>query len=147
GPVMEFLHFGLKVDDIAATSGLLGRLLGVSFEPIEEYAIELDFAGGPEAGRTLVTHGLTERGVEIELVQAIDGRVPDTEVLGTSGSMAATSVRTPCSYWAENDSPSTYGCTARIAGYSSGTGAVPLPTTSTRSVLTSDRSMRNAGLM
>jgi catechol 2,3-dioxygenase-like lactoylglutathione lyase family enzyme len=80
---MEFLHFGLKVDDISATSGLLGRLLGVSFEPIEQYAIELDFVGGPEPGRTLVTHGLTEHGVEIELVQAIDGRVPDTEVLGT----------------------------------------------------------------
>ncbi len=80
---MEFLHFGMKVDDIAATSGLLGRLLGVSFEAIKEYAIELDFAGRPEQGRTLVTHGLTEGGVEIELVQAIEGRVPDTEVLAT----------------------------------------------------------------
>jgi hypothetical protein len=79
---MEFLHFGMKVDDIRASSDLLGRLLGISWEPITEYAIELDFAGRVEPGRTLVSHGLTEAGVEIEMVQSIDGRTPDERVLG-----------------------------------------------------------------
>ena len=79
---MQFLHFGMKVDDIEASSRLFGSLLGISWEPVKEYALELDFAGQLESGRTLVTHGLTESGVEIEMVQAVSGRSPDTEVLG-----------------------------------------------------------------
>lgn len=79
---MEFLHFGMRVDDIAATSDLFGRLLGISWEPIKEYAIDLEFVDAAEHGRTLVTHGLTEGGVEIELVQVLAGRAPDSEVLG-----------------------------------------------------------------
>jgi catechol 2,3-dioxygenase-like lactoylglutathione lyase family enzyme len=79
---MKFLHFGLRVDNIAASSELFGATLGISWEPIKEYAVELDFAGRSESGRSLVTHGLTDGGVEIEMVQALSGRSPDTEVLG-----------------------------------------------------------------
>ncbi len=79
---MEFLHFGMKVDDIRASSQLLGRVLGIEWEPIKEYAVELDFAGQPEPGRTLVSHGLAEGGVEIEMVQSLEGRSPDEQVLG-----------------------------------------------------------------
>jgi len=79
---MQFLHFGMMVDDVDVSSRLFGSLLGISWEPVKEYAIELDFAGRSEPGRTLVTHGLTEAGVEIEMVQALEGRSPDTQVLG-----------------------------------------------------------------
>ena len=80
---MEFLHFGMKVDDIASSSGLFGALLGISWEPVKEYAVELDFAGQPEPGRTLVTHGWTQSGVEVEMVQPLTGRSPDVEILGS----------------------------------------------------------------
>src|SRR3954451_22376245 len=72
----------MKVDDVQASSQLFGSLLGMEWEPVKEYAIDLDFAGRPEPGRTLVTHGLTADGVEVEMVQALAGRSPDTEVLG-----------------------------------------------------------------
>src|SRR4051794_30256469 len=79
---MEFLHFGMRVTDVERSSALFGALLGMTWEPIKEYDVELDFAGEAERGRTLVTHGLTEDGVEIEMVQALTGRSPDSAVLG-----------------------------------------------------------------
>src|SRR3954454_3183243 len=72
----------MRVDDVQASSQLFGSLLGLTWEPVKEYAVELDFAGTPEPGRSLVTHGLTADGVEVEMVQALAGRSPDTQVLG-----------------------------------------------------------------
>src|SRR3954452_4469468 len=73
----------MKVDDIDSSSQLFGALLGMTWEPVKEYSVELDYAGQPENGRTLVTHGLTPAGVEVEMVQTLSGRSPDTDVLGT----------------------------------------------------------------
>jgi hypothetical protein len=79
---MEFLHFGMKVDDISSSTGLFGALLGISWGPVSEHSVELDFAGQPEPSRTLVAHGVTASGVEIEMVQTLTGRSPDVELLG-----------------------------------------------------------------
>jgi catechol 2,3-dioxygenase-like lactoylglutathione lyase family enzyme len=79
---MEFLHFGMKVNDIETSSTLYGSLLGISWEAVKEYAVDLDFAGTTESGRSLVSHGLTAGGVEIEMVQVLAGRSPDTDALG-----------------------------------------------------------------
>ena len=79
---MEFLHFGMKVDDLRTSAAMFEQLLDITWEPVKEHAVELEFADGRHVGRSLVTHGLTASGVEIEMVQAIEGRSPDVEALG-----------------------------------------------------------------
>jgi hypothetical protein len=79
---MEFLHFGMKVDDIQASAAMFEQLLDITWEPVKEHAVELEFADGRHRGRSLVTHGLTPGGVEIEMVETIEGRSPDIEALG-----------------------------------------------------------------
>ena len=79
---MQFLHFGMKVDDIKASTAVFEQLLDITWEPVKEHAVELEFADGRHLGRSLVTHGLTHSGVEIELVEPLEGRSPDIEALG-----------------------------------------------------------------
>ena len=79
---MDFLHFGMRVNDIHATSALLQQVLDVTCEPVKQYTVDLDYGAGPVQSTSLVTHALTRDNTEIELVQALDGPSPDSEVLG-----------------------------------------------------------------
>lgn len=79
---MQFLHFGMRVNDIRRSSELLHDLVGISWEPVKEYVTTSGAGDSTEEARSLVTHGLTADGVEIEMVQSLEGPSPDTFVLG-----------------------------------------------------------------
>ncbi len=80
---MEFLQVGLKVDDIHRTSEMYGALFGIEWEPVREYTLDdATLHGQVTPSRSLVTHGRTSTGVEIELVQVLDGHTADEVVLG-----------------------------------------------------------------
>lgn len=77
----RLLHFGFKVHDIERTMQAYHDLFGIEWDPVAEYAIP---NGGEDAAptRSKVTHGKTGDGVEIELVQSIEGAPVDDHVLG-----------------------------------------------------------------
>jgi len=81
---MEFLHVGMMVSDIDRSIAFYRDVLGIKWEPVKEYRLEGGtFRGEPaEPSRTLVSHGLTPSGVEIEMVQALEGQIPDHLALG-----------------------------------------------------------------
>lgn len=80
---MDFLHVGMKVTDIRASSALFAELFGITWEPVREYTLEtITLEGSVSPSTTLVTHGTTASGVEIEMVQVTDGRTADELVLG-----------------------------------------------------------------
>jgi hypothetical protein len=81
---MEFLHQGLKVDDIHESNWLYPSLFGIDWEPIKEhYLDDVTLNGEIEACRTLVTHGKTASGFEIEMIQVLEGHTADEVALGT----------------------------------------------------------------
>lgn len=75
---MRLLHFGFKVHDIDRTMIAYRDLFGIEWDPVVEYALP----GADGVSRSKVTHGKTGDGVEIELVQYIEGANLDTRVLG-----------------------------------------------------------------
>jgi catechol 2,3-dioxygenase-like lactoylglutathione lyase family enzyme len=80
---MDFLHVGMKVADIRASSALFAELFGITWEPVREYRLQtVTLEGSVSPSTTLVTHGTTASGVEIEMVQVTDGRTADELVLG-----------------------------------------------------------------
>ncbi len=80
---MKFLHVGMKVDDIERSQRLYGELFGMSWEPVSEHALpDALLEGEVIPSRTLVSHGWTSDGTEIEMVQVLEGRTADHLVLG-----------------------------------------------------------------
>ena len=80
---MEFLHVGMKVKDIYKSSALYGELFGIEWEPIKEYVgVGTTIVNGEAvANRTLVTHGKTASGFEIEMIQSVAGSSADDLIL------------------------------------------------------------------
>jgi catechol 2,3-dioxygenase-like lactoylglutathione lyase family enzyme len=79
---MGFLHVGMKVHDIERATRCYAALFGIDWEPVREYQlshITVDSDVAPS--RTLVTHGKTAQGFEIEMVQVLEGKVADDLVL------------------------------------------------------------------
>jgi len=74
---MNLLHFGFKVKDIARSTALYADLFGIVWDPIREYDVPVTVDGAARRNRSLVTHGKTSDGIEIEMVQPIDGEVTD----------------------------------------------------------------------
>jgi hypothetical protein len=79
---MNLLHFGFKVKDVAQSSALYAELFGIVWDPIREYDVPVMVGGQARRNRAYVTHGKTSDGIEIEMVQPIEGDVPDDIVLG-----------------------------------------------------------------
>jgi catechol 2,3-dioxygenase-like lactoylglutathione lyase family enzyme len=79
---MNLLHFGFKVKDIARTSAIYADLFGIVWDPIREYDVPVVVDGQARRNRSYVTHGKTSDGIEIEMVQPIEGEVPDDIALG-----------------------------------------------------------------
>jgi hypothetical protein len=79
---MNLLHFGFKVKDIAQSSALYAELFGIVWDPIREYDVPVMVDGQARRNRSYVTHGKTSDGIEIEMVQPIEGEVPDDIALG-----------------------------------------------------------------
>jgi catechol 2,3-dioxygenase-like lactoylglutathione lyase family enzyme len=75
---MRLLHFGFKVHNIERTMSAYRDLFGIEWDPVVEYALP----GADGVNRSKVTHGKTGDGVEIELVQYVEGANLDTRVLG-----------------------------------------------------------------
>jgi catechol 2,3-dioxygenase-like lactoylglutathione lyase family enzyme len=79
---MDFLHVGLKVHDIARSAQLYAALFGIEWEPVQEYRLsDITVQGSVTPSRTLVTHGRTAQGFELEMVQVLDGAIADDLVL------------------------------------------------------------------
>lgn len=79
---MDFLHVGFKVNDIHRSAALYGELFGIAWEPIKEYSLDdITLHGRVSPARTLVTHGKTASGFEIEMIQCLEGEVADDIVL------------------------------------------------------------------
>ena len=79
---MNLLHFGFQVKDIARSTSLYADLFGIVWDPIREYDVPVVVDGEARRNRSYVTHGKTSDGIEIEMVQPIEGEVPDQIVLG-----------------------------------------------------------------
>jgi catechol 2,3-dioxygenase-like lactoylglutathione lyase family enzyme len=79
---MNLLHFGFKVKDIARSSAIYADLFGIVWDPIREYDVPVVVDGQAKRNRSYVTHGKTSDGIEIEMVQPIEGEVPDDIALG-----------------------------------------------------------------
>jgi 4-hydroxyphenylpyruvate dioxygenase-like putative hemolysin len=79
---MDFLHVGMKVHDIERATRCYAELFGIAWEPVREYQLShITLEGDLTPSRTLVTHGKTAEGVEIEMVQVLEGKVADDLVL------------------------------------------------------------------
>lgn len=79
----KFLHFGFKVKNIHESVKTYGDLLGIKWDPIIEFQTEeQDLLGKQTPLRIYLTHGHTADGTEIEMIQLIDGDVPDRIALG-----------------------------------------------------------------
>lgn len=78
---MRLLHFGFKVHDIERTMGAYNDLFGVEWDPVAEFALPGE-GGSSKLSRSKVTHGKTGDGVEIELVQHVEGPHVDDYVMG-----------------------------------------------------------------
>ena len=78
---MNLLHFGFKVKDIARSTALYADLFGIVWDPVREYDVPVTVDGETRRNRSLVTHGKTGDGIEIEMVQPIEGEATDDIVL------------------------------------------------------------------
>jgi catechol 2,3-dioxygenase-like lactoylglutathione lyase family enzyme len=85
---MKFLHFGFKVHDIEKTSAAYRELFGLDWEPIKEFAMATRVGDRVGEVRSKVTHAWTDDGVEIELVQTVEGRSADDALLGDREGMS-----------------------------------------------------------
>jgi catechol 2,3-dioxygenase-like lactoylglutathione lyase family enzyme len=80
---MDFLHVGVKVHDIERATRFYAEAFGIVWEPVREYRLsDIALEGRVAPSRSLVTHGKTSQGFEIELVQVLEGEVADDLVLG-----------------------------------------------------------------
>lgn len=79
----KFLHYGFKVKDIHESMKTYSALLDIKWDPVKEFATEeQEIHGKPCPLRILLTHGHTTDGTEIEMIQLLDGDVPDRIALG-----------------------------------------------------------------
>ncbi|QGZ96225.1 VOC family protein [Terricaulis silvestris] len=78
---MRLLHFGFKVHDIERTMQAYNELFGIDWDPVAEFALPRG-DNNAQLSRTKVTHGKTGDGVEIELVQYVEGPPVDDMVMG-----------------------------------------------------------------
>jgi catechol 2,3-dioxygenase-like lactoylglutathione lyase family enzyme len=79
---MDFLHVGMKVHDIERATRFYTAAFGIAWEPVREYQLSgITLDGDLAPSRTLVTHGKTAQGFEIEMVQVLEGEVADDLVL------------------------------------------------------------------
>lgn len=78
---MRLFQVGYKVNDIHRTIEAYSDLFGFEWEPVKEYALPTD-ADGREVSRTLVSHAKTDGGVELELVQTLEGVTSDVALMG-----------------------------------------------------------------
>jgi len=79
---MDFLHIGMKVHDIERATRCYAEAFGVVWEPVREYQLShITLEGDAAPSRTLVTHGHTSQGFEIEMVQGLEGTTADDLVL------------------------------------------------------------------
>ncbi|MDZ4363262.1 VOC family protein [Brevundimonas sp.] len=77
---MRLLHFGFAVRDVEATTTAWRELFGIDWEPVARHALPDPDQGADHV--SLVTHGRTGDGVEIEMVQTVSGRTVDAQVFG-----------------------------------------------------------------
>jgi catechol 2,3-dioxygenase-like lactoylglutathione lyase family enzyme len=77
---MRLLHFGFSVRDVETTTAAWRELFGIDWEPVSRHA--LPDPGDGEDHVSLVTHGRTGDGVEIEMVQTLSGQTVDAQVFG-----------------------------------------------------------------
>ena len=83
---MGFLHVGMKVHDIERATRCYTAVFGIAWEPVREYQLShITLEGDLAPSRTLVTHGKTAQGVEIEMVQVLEGMVADDLVWRPGG--------------------------------------------------------------
>ena len=79
---MGFLHIGMKVHDIERATRCYTAAFGIAWEPVREYQLtDITVDGDAAPSRTLVTHGKTAEGFEIEMVQGLEGKTADDLVL------------------------------------------------------------------
>jgi predicted enzyme related to lactoylglutathione lyase len=79
---MDFLHIGMKVHDIERATRCYAEAFGIVWEPVREYQLShITLEGDAAPSRTLVTHGKTAQGIEIEMVQGLEGKTADDLVL------------------------------------------------------------------
>ena len=79
---MGFLHVGMKVHDIERATRFYTAAFGIAWEPVREYQLShITLEGDAAPSRTLVTHGKTAEGFEIEMVQGLEGKTADDLVL------------------------------------------------------------------
>ena len=76
---MKLLHFGFKVHDIERTTRAYEELFGLAWEPIKDYALPRPDGS---VSRSRVSHAWTDDGVEIEMVEQVEGEPLDDLVLG-----------------------------------------------------------------
>ena len=75
---MGFLHVGMKVYDIERAARCYAAAFGIGWEPVREYQLShITLEGEVTPSRTLVTHGKTAEGFEIEMVQGLEGKTAD----------------------------------------------------------------------
>ena len=80
---MDFLHVGMKVHDIERPTRFYTAVFGITWEPVRQYLLgDITLNGDMAPSRTLVTHGKTAQGFEIEMVQVLEGEVADDLALG-----------------------------------------------------------------
>ena len=77
---MDLLHFGFAVRDVETTSQAYRDLFGVAWAPIARYVLPDPDGGADQV--SLVTHGHTHDGVEIEMVQTVSGQTVDARWFG-----------------------------------------------------------------
>jgi catechol 2,3-dioxygenase-like lactoylglutathione lyase family enzyme len=85
---MRFMHFGFKVHDIEKTSAAYRELFGLDWEPIKEFTLPTRVGDSFADARSKVTHAWTDDGVEIELVQTVEGLSVDDALLGDREGMS-----------------------------------------------------------
>ena len=79
---MGFLHIGMKVHDIERATRCYTAAFGIAWDPVREYQLShITLEGDAAPSRTLVTHGKTAQGFEIEMVQGLEGNTADDLVL------------------------------------------------------------------
>jgi len=79
---MKLLHFGFKVHDIERTSQAYRELFGLEWEPIKKFALPTRVGDRVSEVKSRVTHAWTDDGVEIELVQTLEGASVDDVIMG-----------------------------------------------------------------
>ena len=85
---MKLLHFGFKVHDIEKTSQAYRELFGLDWEPIKAFALPTRVGEHTAEVLSKVTHAWTDDGVEIELVQTVEGASVDDAILGDREGMS-----------------------------------------------------------